>query len=100
MSMLGDDPYHRPDAGLASRFDAARPCLDGPEHGARITLDGTPSRWSCRTRRRALVENRPRGAGELVGQRDGEHIVVEPLLRRLNPRFEPIALPLLRPELD
>jgi hypothetical protein len=40
-------------AGLASRFHAARPYLDGPEHGARITLDGTPSHWSCRTRRRA-----------------------------------------------
>ena len=40
-------------AGLASRFRAARPRLDGPEHGARITLDGTPSHWSCRTRRRA-----------------------------------------------
>ena len=38
-------------AGLASRSHAARPCLDGPEHGARITLDGTPSHWSCRTRR-------------------------------------------------
>jgi hypothetical protein len=40
-------------AGLASRFRAARPRLDGPEHGARITLDGAPSHWSCRTRRRA-----------------------------------------------
>jgi len=39
-------------AGLASRFDAARPRLDGPEHGARITLHGTPSYRSCRTRRR------------------------------------------------
>jgi hypothetical protein len=29
-------------AGLASRFDVARPRLDVPEHGARITLDGTP----------------------------------------------------------
>jgi hypothetical protein len=35
------------------------------EHGARITLDGTPSHWSYRTRRRApLVENRPRDASE------------------------------------
>src|SRR5215471_17962140 len=36
-------------AGLASRFHVARPYLDGPEHGARMTLDGTPSHWSCRT---------------------------------------------------
>jgi hypothetical protein len=35
-----------------------------------------------------LVENRPRDASELVGERNGEHIVVESLLRRLNPRFE------------
>jgi hypothetical protein len=27
--------------------------LYGPEHGARITLDGTPSYWSYHTRRRA-----------------------------------------------
>ena len=33
-------------AGLASRFHAARPRLDGPEHGTRITLDGTPSHRS------------------------------------------------------
>src|SRR5215475_8160636 len=47
-----------------------------------------------------LVENRPRDAGELVGQRNGEHIVVESLLRRLDPRFESIMLPLLWTELD
>src|SRR6516225_4140125 len=33
-------------AGVAPRFRAARPRLDGPEHGARITLDGTPSHRS------------------------------------------------------
>ena len=33
-------------AGLASRVHAARPRLDGPEHGARVTLDGTPSHRS------------------------------------------------------
>ena len=33
-------------AGLASRVHAARPRLDGPEHGARITLGGTPSHRS------------------------------------------------------
>src|ERR1700745_751802 len=47
-----------------------------------------------------LVENRPRDAGELLSQRNGEHIVVESLLRRFDPRFEPIAFPLLGPELD
>ena len=47
-----------------------------------------------------LVENRPRDAGKLIGQRNGEHIVVQSLLRRLDPGFEPIAFPLLWPELD
>src|SRR6516165_1419819 len=37
-----------------------------------------------------LVENRPRDAGELVGQRNGEHVVMESPLRRLDPRFKPI----------
>jgi hypothetical protein len=41
-----------PSRGLASRFRAARPCLDGREHGVRITLDGTPSHRSLPTRRR------------------------------------------------
>src|SRR6516164_7370526 len=44
------------------------------------------------------VENRPRDARELVGQRNGEHIVVQSLLRRFNPRFEPVALPLRWPD--
>jgi hypothetical protein len=62
-------------AGLASRFDVARPRLDVPE------LRG--SRWTGRHRigvdaRKSalLVENRPRDAGELVGERNGEHVVV------------------------
>ena len=33
-------------ARLACRVHAARPRLGGPEHGARITLDGTPSHRS------------------------------------------------------
>jgi len=33
-------------SGLASRVHAARPRLDGPEHGARITLNGRPSHRS------------------------------------------------------
>jgi hypothetical protein len=48
----------------------------------------------------ALVKNRPRDASKLIGQRNGKHVVVQSLLRRLDPRFEPIALPLLGPELD
>ena len=48
----------------------------------------------------SLVKNRPRNARKLVGQRNGKHVVVQSLPRRLDPGFEPIAFPLLGPELD
>jgi Phage capsid family len=47
-----------------------------------------------------LVENRPGDAGELVGERNRQHVVVQSLLCRFDPRFESIALPMLWPELD
>jgi hypothetical protein len=43
----------------------------------------------------SLVENRPGDAGELVGKRNRQHVVVQSFLGGLNPRFEAIALPLL-----
>src|SRR5262249_58506448 len=65
-----------PSRGLTSRVHAARPRLDGPS-----TARG--SGWTGRHRigldareGAPLVENRPRDAGELVSQRNGEHIVV------------------------
>jgi hypothetical protein len=42
-----------------------------------------------------LVENRPGDAGQLVGKRNRQHVVVQSFLGGLNPRFEAIALPLL-----
>src|SRR5215813_12597328 len=42
-----------------------------------------------------LVENRPGDAGELVGKRNRQHVVVQSFLGGLNPRFEAIAVPLL-----
>src|SRR6516164_3622544 len=58
------------------------------------------SRWTGRHRigfdareGAPFVEYRPCDAGELVGECNGEHVVVQSLLRRLDPRFEPIALP-------
>ena len=42
-----------------------------------------------------LVENRPCNAGKLVGKRDRQHIVVQSLFGGVNPRFEPIAVPVL-----
>src|SRR6266566_5007600 len=43
----------------------------------------------------ATGKNAPRDAGQLVGERDGEHVVVQPLLGRLEPGLEPVALPAL-----
>jgi hypothetical protein len=73
--------------------------------GRALTAPSTArrSRWSGRRRiggldaRKGapLVENRPGDAGELVGQRNGEHVVVQSLLRCLDPRLEPIAFPML-----
>jgi hypothetical protein len=42
---------------------AARPRLDGSEHGARIKQVGTPSQSSCCTRRRVPCGGRPRRCG-------------------------------------
>ena len=47
-----------------------------------------------------LVKNRPGDAGELVGKRNRQHVVVEAFLGRLDPGPEPIALPVLWPDPD
>jgi hypothetical protein len=80
--------------GLASRSSVPGHALTGPSTALgssrsgrhRISLDaleGAP-----------LVENRPGDAGELVGKRNRQHVVVQSFLGGLNPRFEAIALPL------
>src|SRR5262252_4497278 len=46
----------------------------------------------------SLVENRPGDTGELVGERDRQHVVVQPRLRGFDPRLEPVALPALWPD--
>src|SRR6266702_8671986 len=43
----------------------------------------------------ATSKNAPGDARQLVGERDGEHVVVQPLLGRLEPGLEPVALPAL-----
>src|SRR4249920_4129493 len=45
-----------------------------------------------------LVENRPGDASELVGERDRQHVVVQPLLGGFDPRLEPVTFPALRPD--
>src|ERR1700730_5763 len=42
-----------------------------------------------------MRKDAPSNAGELVGERDGEDVVMQPLLGRLEPRLEPVALPAL-----
>src|SRR5215470_4675485 len=46
----------------------------------------------------SLVENRPCDAGELVGERDRQHVVVQALLGGFDPGFKPVAFPALRPD--
>ena len=53
-----------------------------PLFGARCAPGLTPSHRSRRTRRRPLLC--PSDAGELVGQRNGEHLAVQSRLRRLD----------------
>src|SRR5262245_45830825 len=47
-----------------------------------------------------MSQDAPSNAGELVGERDGEDVVMQSLLRRFDPRLEPIALPMLWPDPD
>src|SRR5215470_13656488 len=66
-------------------------CLRSSRPGRRLsrpdTLEEAP-----------LVEHRPGDAGELVGKRNRQHVMVQSF-RRLDPRLEPVALPVLWPEL-
>jgi hypothetical protein len=45
-----------------------------------------------------MGENAPCDARQFVSERNRQHIVVKPLLGRLDPGFEPVALPALWPD--
>jgi hypothetical protein len=47
-----------------------------------------------------LTENGPGDPGELVGERDGEHVRMQSPLRGCNPLLEPVTLPRLRLDQD
>ena len=47
-----------------------------------------------------MSKNAPSDAGELVSERDGKDVAVQSLLRCFDPGLEPIALPMLWPDLD
>src|SRR4030095_3812169 len=49
----------------------------------------------CRLEPSAAGQHAPGDAGELVGQCDRQHVVMEPLPGRLDPRLEPVPLPVL-----
>src|SRR5262249_29198387 len=64
----------------------------GSGRSGRIGLDALESA--------PLVKNRPGDPSELVGERDRQHVVMQALAGRRDPGLEPIALPMLRPDLD
>src|SRR4030095_880215 len=82
-------------AVLTSCSIAARLRLDGPERAASIKQVGRHLICLDALEGAPLVENRPGGAGELVGERNRQHVVVQSFLGGFDPRFEAIALPTL-----
>src|SRR6266567_1436740 len=90
----------RPAVGLSCRLALPLP-------GCALTAPST-ARGSGRSGRRlrrldalegaSLVENRPGDPGELVGERDRQHVAVQSFLGGFDPRFEAIALPALDPD--
>lgn len=82
-------------AVLTSCSTAVRPRLDGPEHGARIRHSGRRLLRVDALEGASLVENRPGDPGELVGERNRQHVVVQSFLGGFDSRFEAIALPTL-----
>jgi hypothetical protein len=73
-----------PDHALTGPSTARGSSRSGRHRISLDALEGAP-----------LVENRPRDAGELVGKRNRQHVVVQSFLGGLNPGFEAVALPLL-----
>ena len=46
------------------------------------------------------MKNRPGDAGKFVGERNRQRVVVWALLCGLDPRLEPVGVPMLWPDLD
>jgi hypothetical protein len=62
------------------------------EKSAKVVLGSgliDPARLECST----VSKDAPGNARELVGERDGEDVVMQPLLGRLEPRLEPVTMP-------
>src|SRR5450432_2147140 len=84
-----------PRAWLAAGSGVARLRLGRAAHGARIKRVGRLNRRSSSARRRVFSQHRPGDAGKLVGERDREHVVVQPPFGGFDPGFEPITFPVL-----
>ena len=82
-------------AWLAAGSGVARLRLDRAEHGARIKRVGRLHRRSSSARRRVLWPAPPSDASKLVGERDRQHVVVQPPLGGFDPGLEPVAFPVL-----
>src|SRR5262249_33462468 len=103
-------PADAPRAGAVKGWPSRWSCLSLPLLPGHALTGLSTARWSSWSGRHLirldalegapLAENCPGDAGELVGERNRQHVVVQPLSCGLDPRLEPIALPMLRPDLD
>ena len=73
---------------LSSRRPRQVRCFDVSHRSG----DLNPARLECST----ASQDAPSNAGELVGERDGEDVVMQPPLGRFEPRLEPVTIPALR----
>src|SRR5262249_48182167 len=86
-------------SGLATSLVHRGHALTGPSTARGLSWSGCDLIHVDALKGASSVKNSPGDAGELVGERDRQHIVVQSLLGCLDPRPEPIPLPLLA-ELD
>src|SRR5881227_1070284 len=76
------------------------PALPGRALTAPSTARGSSRSDACIVSPRQLEgtsfsQHRPGDAGKLVGERDRQHVVVQPPLGGVNPGFEPVMFPVL-----
>src|SRR6202162_1912898 len=90
----------RPAVALGLRL---APALPGCALTAPGTARGSSGAGGCIVGPRQLEgasfsQHRPGDAGKLVGERDREHVVVQPPLGGFDPGFEPVTFPVLYPD--
>src|SRR5216683_261916 len=90
----------RPAVALGLRL---APALPGCALTAPSTARGSSGSDACIVSPRqlegaSLSQHRPGDAGKLVGERDRQHVVVQPPLGGFDPGFEPVTFPVLYPD--